>query len=128
MYGQLKNISTQVVKQFGMACTVITQSAGQYNPVTGAVEGGGENKQSAHCIFDNLAYDFPRFQSGGEGKASSSMVKQGDVLIYITAEAKPELSAQIVANGEKWIVITCQPISPAGTALLYQCQARRVYG
>ena len=38
MYGKLQNISTKLIKQFGVPCVVRTEKAGRYNPETGEVE------------------------------------------------------------------------------------------
>lgn len=121
MYGKLKNISTKLIKKFGLPCEVKLYRGGSYDPETGGMSNSEEVIQSAHCIFDNLAYDFSR-----NGQISSPMVQQGDVIIYVTAEASPELSAQIIANNETWAVINAQPIKPADIAVIYQCHARRV--
>ena len=110
MYGKLQNISTKLIKQFGVPCVVRTEKAGRYNPETGEVESRSRAEETAHCLFDNLAYDFNQ-----SGKNTSNMVQQGDVLIYVTA-----------TDNEKWTVINCQPIKPAGVAVIYQCQARKV--
>lgn len=121
MYGKLQNISTKLIKQFGVPCFVRSEKAGRYNPETGEVESRSRIEESAHCLFDNLAYDFNR-----SGQNTSNMVQQGDVLIYVTAEASPTIHSKIITNDEKWAVINCQPIKPAGTAVIYQCQARKV--
>ena len=121
MYGKLQNISTKLIKQFGVPCVVRSEKAGRYNPETGEVESRSRSEESAHCLFDNLAYDFNQI-----GKNTSNMVQQGDVLIYVTAEANPAINSKIVTDNEKWTVINCQPIKPAGVAVIYQCQARKV--
>lgn len=119
MYGKLQNVSSKLIKQFGVPCTVRTERAGRYDPATGE-SSRSRSQQSAYCLFDNLAYDFSSVQR-------ADMVQQGDVLIYITAEGKPTINSMvIVEGGEKWAVINCQPIRPAGVVMLYQCQARKV--
>ena len=125
LYSQLQVLSTKLIKQFGVPCTVITSRNWDYDPSTGAMQ-TIKTEKSAYCLFDNLAYDFPSFQSGGSGESSSTMVKQGDVLIYVTSQADPELNAQIIVNSENWQVIKSQPIKPANQAIIYQCQCRRV--
>lgn len=121
MYGKLQNISTKLIKQFGVPCFVRSEKAGRYNPETGDVESRSRIEESAHCLFDNLAYDFNQAV-----KNTSGMVQQGDVLIYVTAEANPVINSKIVTDNEKWSVINCQPIKPAGATVIYQCQARKV--
>lgn len=120
MYSQLENISSDIIKEFGLPCVVKIQSDGEYDPSTGEFK-STETERKAHCLFDNLAYDFNR-----SGQATSPMVQHGDVIIYVTSQGKPDVNAKIIAGGEVWSVITCQPIKPAGTVLIYQCQGRRV--
>lgn len=121
MYGNLKSISSKLVKRFGMPCVVRGEKIGRYNPETGEVESKSKSNRNAHCLFDNLAYDF-----GKSGMYHASAVQQGDVLIYVTADGEPTLDSKIEADGEIWSVINVQPIKPAGMSLLYQCQARKV--
>lgn len=115
MYGQLKQLSVQLIRQFGMPCIILQKEIGKYDPSTGQNR-VTETRVSAYCLFDNLAFDFTR-------KAEYSTVKQGDVLIYLTAKA--DVGDKVEADGESWTLVNVQPIKPAGTALLYQCQGRK---
>ncbi|AFF25323.1 TPA: hypothetical protein SIC75_002067 [Pasteurella multocida] len=124
MYGRLKNISSSLIKKFGSPCVVRIEKKGEYDPETGSVNTVQAVENKAFCIFDNLAYDFPSYR----GDSGASMVKQGDVLIYLTAEAKPELNSHVVVNGETWLIVKFQPIKPSNTVIIYQCQARRLGG
>lgn len=127
IYSQLQQLSQQQIQQFGQKCKVKTASNGRYNPSTGEMS-LSQIEHNAYCLFDNLAFDFPSFQSSGSGKSSSVMIEQGDVMIYVTAEGKPELNSIIEVGGEKWRVIQCQPIKPADVVILYQCQGRKTDG
>ncbi|MCQ9121573.1 hypothetical protein MUU45_001122 [Rodentibacter pneumotropicus] len=126
MYGQLRHLSTQLIRQFGVPCVVKTESKGQYDPATGGISNKRRVSNKAYCLFDNLAYDFPSYQSNGSGKGASAMVKQGDVMLYITESGKPEVHSIVSVEGETWAIINCQPIRPANVSIIYQCQARRV--
>lgn len=126
LYPQLKQLSSKLIRQFGQPCTVIISEGGIYDPETGGVVRQYSEEYEAYCLFDNLNYDFPSFTSSGVTKASSAMVERGDVLIYITAEGNPATGAIIEVDETQWKAIACQPINPAGTALLYQVQARKV--
>lgn len=123
-YSTLQQISSELLQQFGSPCVVKTSVPGKYNPMTGEQKSSAEVAYNAYCLFDNLAYDFPSARSG-IGKGESATVKQGDVLIYVTSSGKPEVNSLIEVNGECWSVIRCQPIQPANSALLYQCQGRK---
>ncbi|MCK3657224.1 hypothetical protein A4G18_00440 [Pasteurellaceae bacterium Pebbles2] len=126
MYDKLKTLSNKLIRQFGVECLIKTRTQGKYDPLTAEVSSSGFTEKKAHCLFDNLAYDFPSHQSMGVNSNSSSMIEQGDVIIYVAAEAEPELGSEIIVSDERWSVIKCQPIKPANTALIYQCQARKV--
>ncbi|WP_288061383.1 hypothetical protein [Rodentibacter caecimuris] len=125
MYGQLLHLSTQLIRQFGVPCIVKTESKGQYDPATGGISNKRRISNKAYCLFDNLAYDFPSFQSGGLGKSDATMVQQGDVMLYITESGKPEIHSTVIVEGETWTIINCQPIKPSNVTIIYQCQARR---
>ncbi|MGX2975564.1 hypothetical protein ACWIUH_11285 [Ursidibacter arcticus] len=118
IYPQLQQISESLLQQFGSPCVVKTKSEGRYNAATGEYRLGEEVSHSAYCLFDNLAYDFSKGQD-------TANVQQGDVLIYLTASGQPEVNSVVEANGEQWVIINCQPIKPANTVLLYQCQGRK---
>lgn len=125
LYRQLQQLSESLLQQFGSPCVVKTKTEGKYNAATGEYKQGEETHHSAYCLFDNLAYDFPHYKSGGVGKGDSTAIQQGDVLIYITASGQPKVNSVVEVNGEMWAIIRCQPIQPAGAALLYQCQGRK---
>lgn len=125
-YSSLQKISSKLIKQFGKSCKVKTETVGTYDPETSEVIGNKITEASAYCLFDNLNYDFPRYTSTGTSKGSDVMIEQGDVLIYVTAEGKPTTNAIIEVDNELWKVITCQPIKPANSELMYQLQARKV--
>ncbi|MFC1096585.1 hypothetical protein ABWH54_03960 [Pasteurella multocida] len=102
------------------------EKKGEYDPETGSVNTVQTVENKAFCIFDNLAYDFPSFKSNGISRSDSVMVKQGDVVLLLTAEAKPELNSHVVVNGETWLIVNFQPVKPSNTVIIYQCQARRL--
>ncbi|MDE4007266.1 hypothetical protein NUS58_10000, partial [Glaesserella parasuis] len=83
MYGKLKQISKQLIQKFGSPCVIKTQISGQYDPTTGKMQ-TEISKQNAYCLFDNLSYDFPSFQSGGTSRGEAVAIEQGDVVIYLT--------------------------------------------
>lgn len=118
MYDEIQTVSSDVIKEFGVPCFVKNQGEGKYNPSTGEYIESGGSSHSAHCLFDNLAYDFSKGQD-------TANVQQGDVLIYLTASGQPEVNSVVEANGEQWVIINCQPIKPANTVLMYQCQGRK---
>ncbi|MDG6355795.1 hypothetical protein Q7472_10430 [Glaesserella parasuis] len=122
MYGKLKQISKQLIQKFGSPCLIKTQISGQYDPATGKMQ-TEIRKQNAYCLFDNLAYDFPSFQSGGTSRGEAVAIEQGDVVIYLTEKA--EVGSAVEVNGEVWSIIAVQPIKPANVAMLYQCQGRK---
>ncbi|MFP4793733.1 hypothetical protein [Pasteurella multocida] len=124
MYGRLKNISSSLIKKFGSPCVVRIEKKGEYDPETGSVNTVQTVENKAFCIFDNLAYDFPSHR----GDSDASMVKQGDVVLLLTAEAKPELNSHVVVNGETWLIVNFQPVKPSSTVIIYQCQARQLGG
>ncbi|HDR1805531.1 TPA: hypothetical protein QB641_002000 [Pasteurella multocida] len=124
MYGSLKKRSSSLIKRFGSPCIVRIEKQGEYDPETGSVDTEDVVENKAFCVFDNLAYDFP---SHGVDNGSV-MVKKGDVLLYLSAEAKPVLNAHILVNGETWLIVNFQPIKPSNTVIIYQCQARRLGG
>lgn len=53
LYSQLQVLSTKLIKQFGVPCTVITSRNGDYDPSTGAMQ-TIKTEKSAYCLFDNL--------------------------------------------------------------------------
>lgn len=115
MYANLRNISAKLIQRFGQACVIRSAKSGEYDPLTGAVQ-TDIIEQKAHCLFDNLAFDFSR-------QSELATVKQGDVMIFLTEKA--DVNDIVVVGNEEWIVIKSQPIKPADLALLYQCQGRR---
>lgn len=118
MYDEIQTLSSVAIKEFGVPCVVKKQSKGKYNPSTGEYSESDSTIHSAHCLFDNLVYDFSQVRD-------TANFQQGDVLIYITTSGHPEVNSVLEVNGEQWVIINCQPIKPANTILLYQCQGRK---
>lgn len=56
-----------------------------------------------------------------------TLVRQGDRKVYVSTEGltiSPETADQLVIGGEAWAIVSVKPLSPAGTVLFWEIQAR----
>jgi hypothetical protein len=106
------------IQQFGMPMTLSTETAGVYDPATGVIS----NPTKVESPVSGLIMEYDSKDIDG------SVIKIGDKKVLMTAsDTTPEpTSDYTLTMGDKdWAVINCNPIAPAGLAIVYEVQVRK---
>lgn len=108
----------------GQVVTLSRVTAGVYNPATGVVEGGGPSSQT--CSGVEESYSAFSISSGlvlaGDKKFLLSPFKSDGTPI---SPPIPDVDTLTYADGAAWTVKKSDPLSPAGTVVMYTLQLRR---
>lgn len=122
-YDELKDTAKALLTEFGQPCEIEQSLAGDYDITTGKVT-PRKRRLRGVCLFNRLAYDF--------SSSSSNLVQQGDVSVLLSLSANLSrddlLLSTLSVKGERWQIINCQPLKPAGVTVYYKLQARAING
>ena len=125
-YDELADTAKTLLTEFGVPCSIEQNITSDYNVNTGEAT-RRKRRLLGVCIFNQLTYDFPQFQSSGVLKGEASLVQQGDVSITLSLSS-PLSREELLVNGERWQIVNCQPLKPSGMTIYYKLQARLVNG
>jgi len=118
--------AADMLSEFGQSVTLTRQAAGTYDPATGqaaittSTQAGkgvilplGAMRRSMMGGGDNII-------EGDQELLLSGLTASGGVLTV------PHVSDTVTDSaGDVWTITTIDPLSPAGTAILYDCIVRR---
>jgi hypothetical protein len=108
----------------GQVVTLSRVVAGVYNPATGVVEGGGPVSQTCSGVEESYsAYSI-----------AAGLVLAGDKRFLLSPLSSagaaitppiPDVDTLTMADGVAWTVKKSDPLSPAGTPVLFTLQLRK---
>lgn len=105
--------ATRLLTKFGAAATLKRQSGTAYDPDTGTTVPTYTDLATTAAVF---AYK----QSYIDG----TLIRQGDQQAFLAPAQAPAQGDRFVWQGSTFEVIATKPVSPAGVAVLYECQIR----
>ena len=114
-YAKSAATADRLIKRFGQAATLIRQvhiGGPDYDPTFA--------KQSRDCTVAVLEYE--------NREIDGSRIQTGDKKVLVSAvglSPEPSTADRIDIGGEEHAVVSVKPLSPAGTAVFYEVQARR---
>lgn len=119
MYVNIRDgLVANAIKQFGMPMTLSVETAGTYDPATGVISVA----TTTTYPVDGLVVEYESKDIDG------SLIKLGDKKILMTAsDTTPEPTSDytLTMSSIDWAVINCNPIAPAGLAIVYEVQVRK---
>lgn len=121
-YDRMAATALRLIDRFGQTITLRNPTEGSYDPVTGTTTPGLPDDQPAQAILKDYA-----LQQSGASYAEGTEIRQGDKEITIAAQGvtKPQMTTQIIADGDTWTIVNIKEINPAGTPLVYKVQGRK---
>ena len=121
LYSELAETANSLLSEFGQVVTLRSQTAGDYDPDTGAAAIVAADQSGVGCVFD-----FGMHASGASFTAGS-MILAGDkqLLLSPAGIAAPEPGSQVIIGADTWTVVSVKTTAPAGVAVIYECQLRR---
>lgn len=115
-------MANQQLKDKGLACTITKQTAGTYDPATGAATITTSTQSAYGALFD---YE--------NKNIDGTLVKKGDRRLLLSALntagaalTAPSVNDTVTANSVTYTIIAIRPIAPSGVAVAYDCQIRGI--
>lgn len=112
-YSRSVATATRMLQRYGSAATIKRETAGAYNPATGAA-----TVTVAELATTAVVFDYPQKYIDG------TLILQGDKQAYIAP-------GEVLKQGDKlaWLatdyrIVSFKEINPAGTVVLYEAQLR----
>jgi hypothetical protein len=119
MYINIRDgLVANAIKQFGMPMTLSTETAGTYDPSTGVVS----DPVKVDHLVNGIVIEYESKDIDG------TLIKIGDKIALMTASdttPEPNSDNTLTMNSVDWAVISCNPIAPAGLAIVYKVQVRK---
>lgn len=119
--------AADMLAEFGQAVTLTRNAAGTYDPATGTTPITTSTQAGKGVILPLGAMMRRAFMGGGDN------IIEGDQEMFLSALtatggvlAVPHINDTVTDSaGGVWTITTIDPLSPAGTAILYDCIVRR---
>lgn len=105
--------ATRLLTSFGAACTLKRQTAGAYDPAT-AIGAVTSTSLTAYAVV----FDYPQSYIDG------TLIKQGDKQCFFAPGQVPAAGDKFTWQSVDYTIVSVKAISPAGTPVLYEVQAR----
>lgn len=112
-YSEMAATATELLAEFGAACTLKRQTTGTYNPGTGTTPVTTESLPTTAAVF---AYP-QRYIDG-------TLILEGDQQAFMVPAVAPKQGDVLAWQGRDWQVIAVKPLAPAGVHCLYEAQLR----
>lgn len=105
--------ATRLLTKFGAAATLKRQSGTTYDPGTGTTVPTYADLATTAAVF---AYK--------QGYIDGTLIRQGDQQAFCAPAVEPVQGDRFAWHGKTFEVVSVKPVSPAGVAVLYECQIR----
>lgn len=113
-YGKARATAIKLIAKFGTAGVLrrTTDIGTSYDPTQATTD--------YLCQLVTLEYDL--------ADTNGTTIRQTDRLIYLSVSGMPDdiaASDTIIAEGQEYSIVNVSPLSPGGTVVFYQIQARK---
>jgi hypothetical protein len=114
-YDDMAATALELLAEFGQSVTLSRTTGGSIDPVTGAVTAGTD----ASVITTGLIKPYPDKMIDG------TRILASDRELVLSNEQVPLSTDKPVIGGEEFAIVDIKTVSPAGTDVVYFCQARK---
>ena len=116
-YGDMANVVTDLLGEFGANVLLIREIDEEIDPVTGDILVEAEEVE---YTLKGIMKKYP------ENLIDGSRITVSDrQLMLETSVIEPLMTDKITINDQNWPIMEIESINPAGTALLYTLRVRR---
>lgn len=113
-YASMAATSARLIRDKGQAVVLSSPEGGTYSPATGFTP-----PATSSATTNGVALAYPARSVDG------TTVLQGDVRLLLSPAVDPRAYKVATFDGVAHAIVSVQPLSPAGTVLLYELQVRR---
>ena len=126
-YTRMQSTADRLLKGKGQSVTLTKQTAGSYDPSTGAATVTTTTQTGTGAVFE---YDT---KQAGIYNAPGSLVKVGDKQLLLSAFnssgavlTAPQVNDTVTIGGIVYTITQVRSLAPAGTVVLFDCNIRGV--
>lgn len=120
--GLRDNTATPLIEQYGQDMTIVRNTSGGYDPVTGFDTGSSSQELPAKGVLTELS-EGSSFSSNGQSVSSNVLV--GDRMVLLAATQELQDGDQLKIGTEVWTVVDYNAIEPAGVTVVYEVHVRK---
>lgn len=114
-YAKMAATAARLLEKFGSTVTVKRETGGSVDPVSGVVTSGSQTTYSPNGVLTK----FP------DNLIDGTRIQASDRKLILDDTIAPLLTDKVTIQGEDWTLQEIMTVNPAGTAIIYECVARR---
>jgi hypothetical protein len=105
----------ELLTEFGQSVTITKQTAGSYDPATGAATVTTSTQTATGALFDYKTHQI-----------DNTLILMGDRRLILSAVGitAPQIDDTVTANGKTYTIKAISETNPAGTVVIYTCNVR----
>lgn len=115
-YAGAAALSTDLLTQFGQMVTRTANTAGVYDPNTGAVTQSSVNSNRIGALLN--------YGREAQGYVRGNLVEQSDRKLLLDPNGPVALTDTYTIQGQVYTVVSIKPTDPAGVKVLYELHVR----
>jgi hypothetical protein len=114
-YNRMAATASRLLEKFGGVVSVVRNTGGSTNPVTGAVVPGTNNTLTARGLITKFSDDL----------IDGTRIKASDRLLMIDNTFEPVMTDKPTIGNQNWSIVEIRTVKPANVAVMYALQVRR---
>ena len=119
-YSEIATSVDEILTEFGQSVTVSRKTAGTYDEETGIAAVSTSTQTVIGAVFEWNNKD-----------VDGTLVRDGDMKLLLSPKTtagatltRPAANDQVTIGGKAYSIVAVKPLSPAGTAVMYECNIR----
>ena len=114
-YGEMADVVTGLLAEFGKPITLTRTVAQSIDPVTGEVTPGMETSFAPNGVM----------KSYPDKAIDGTRILSGDKQLILDPSVEPLMTDVATVKGERWVIQEVEAVNPAGTPLAYKARVRK---
>jgi hypothetical protein len=114
-YIRLAATASRLLQRFGGVVSVVRNTGGSINPVTGTIVAGTNTTLSAKGLINNFA----------DNLIDGTRILSSDRLLIIDNSFEPLITDKPSISGQNWTIVSIEQVKPYAVGVVYFLQVRK---
>lgn len=114
-YNRLAGTASKLLGKFGGVVSVVRNTGGSVNPITGAIVPGANTTLTAKGLISEFA----------DNLIDGTRILASDRLLIIDNTFEPLMTDKPTVGGQNWTIVNIKQVKPYAVGVVYFLQVRR---
>ena len=114
-YNRMAATASRLLDKFGGVVSVVRNTGGSINPVTGTIVAGTNTTLTAKGLINDFA----------DNLIDGTRILASDRLLILDSSFEPLLTDKPVVGGQNWTIVSIKQVKPYAVSVVYFLQVRR---